>query len=318
MIENNVYDLQKFGNKLFNLRIKGHLTQSKIREINGLHPKTIKNLEYGKTLPTLDTLDKLSELYRTNVYLILEACRFDKDSLLSQFLKKLDQDSLCNNINGIKETQKEIAQLDQSLFTEPIDYHRIKFEQLKLFTEILLIKNKADKMNVSITQQYCLKALSLTHKKFSLTSLNNYYYDVIETRLLISLGFSYLRQQKDQTAIDIIKCSIESAKIHASDPNNMSLLLHAYNALAYCYFILDNHHDVIDVCQKAIEISEKHYNMKLLPNLLFRKGISEYYLNIASHTVTLQKSLQYLELMKMDDLKLTYTNLLKNKYEIQL
>jgi len=314
-----IYDLEKFGNIILDLRNKRKITQTFIRDTEGLHPKTIKNLEYGNTMPNLDTLNKLSNLYRVNIHMILDQCKKDNNRDFKRILEKLDKISLDNKLEELEPVLADIKKLKTSNKDMNIEYIKNKLDQIDKFAELIKIKNKTDIMNVMATEQLCIQIIQLIHPNFDINNINTYYFNPLETRVLIALSFSYIRQNRYRLAVITLNVCIDNASLHVkSNQEHIPLLIHAKYALSYVYFINDENEHVISICDEAISLSKDMYNVKLLPHLYFRKGISEYLTDNNEYKISLRKSLDLLGLMDLDTSKELYTKILKDKYSIHL
>lgn len=68
----------KFGNLIYKLRIKAHLSQAQLAEELGVSDKAVSKWENGKAKPTTDTLKKLSTVFGISVEDLLNAKCEDK------------------------------------------------------------------------------------------------------------------------------------------------------------------------------------------------------------------------------------------------
>lgn len=319
ILSNNVYDLTKFGNMILDLRTRRKITQSYIRENHGLHPKTIKNLEYGKTMPNIDTLNRLSDIYRINVHMLLDQCKVDNDEKIDRLMTTLDRISLENKLEELPGVYHDIEEIKNDDHYQTVEYFKKKVDQIEKFAELIKIKNKTDKMSIRASEEKCIEIIKMIHPNFNITNIDNYYFNPLETRVLISLSFSYSRQDRKHLALITMNLCHENAKLHAqSNSKNMQLLIHAKYALAYLNFLHNQHHEAIELCNDAIDLSKDIYNVKLLPNLYFRKGISEFCLDKDTYLPTLKKALNTLDLMDKGEEKSFYLKMLKDRYDIEL
>lgn len=319
MISDLDFDLKKFGNILYKIRKSGKSTQASIREISGIHPDTIKNIEYGRTLPSTDVLNRLGEFYNINLFNILERCRFEKNDFIDGLVKQLDLLSYNDDLTLINQLIKELDDYinhNNTSFTERI---QSKISQLRILFDLIKIKNKTDIMNVRLSEELATDALKINHANFSVNKLTDNYYSILEYRILLLLSFSKTRQKDHDIAIYLTRYAIKNLEHHLKSNIEVHLLLiQSYFNLCYQLFLTEQDEEVIVTCNNAILLSQKYFNFKFLPNLYYRKGISEFLTDKKTYLGTLIKCLQSLDLLDETPLKEKYVNSLREQYNIDL
>jgi len=311
------YDLKKFGNIVFQIRQQGQVTQKKIRALTGIHPDTIKNLEYGLRLPTLDTIDKLSEVYNINLLNILSECKNENDSNIRAICDKIDRMSYENNIRDIEAYRREIRDYKAHMIQGLSHQSQVKLGQMDYFLQLLEIKNKTDVTSILETQRLCHLAIRLGHPTFEERTYKDNYYSILELRLISILSISLLRQKKRVEAVDLSNYVLKHLKYHGlSNGEAKPLVLQAYYTLAYQLFVLNHHKEVIQICQEAIAYGTTNYSSKFLPHFYFRIGISKLHLKQADYKDYLDQAIGYLRLHKEDHLLTIFKETLKKTYNI--
>jgi len=317
MISGLDYDLKKFGNIMLKIRDSKSLTQTVIRKSTGIHPDTMKNVEYGLKLPNTDTLLRLGEFYGLNLFNILEECKYEKNDFIEDIKKKLDTvvytDDL-SSINQLSETLKTYLEETNDTFSSNI---QIKFQHLDRLLELIKIKNKKDILNVSLSVDIATEALQLSHPTFNLTNYDDFFYNIIEFRILLYLSFALIRQEKNKLAIAITQFVKDNLENHLKSTDSVqNILLQSYLNLAYQHFLAHEDVKAIEICDMAIEKSKELYNMKFLPNLYFRKGVVEFFLERDTCKDSFKKCIHAFEILEEYDLKDLYLKVLKDKYKI--
>jgi len=301
------------------IRTKGKLTQKLIRQQVGINPETIRNIEYGLQLPTISTLSKLSEVYNVDTLQILESCRLEKGTFIQTIKNKIDDYSYSDNLDEIDTL---INQMDDFLETTTDIYpeHFInKVKQLNLLIYLIKQKNKTDILNIQQSIKTSLDALSITHKNLNINKISNLYFDLIELRILMILSFNYLRDYKNDLALNVMDTVIYNLENHSkSNPEAFPLLINSYFLKSYELFVLNRNEEVIDQCKKGIKLSREKYFMKYLPSLYYRKGISEYLLKKNNYKNTLQLCFHTLDTLEDKKTKKIYTTVLNDKYNISI
>lgn len=62
----------EFGNRLYNLRKQAKLSQSELAEMVGLTNKAVSKWESGKSKPAMDTIKKLSVIFKLPIEELLK------------------------------------------------------------------------------------------------------------------------------------------------------------------------------------------------------------------------------------------------------
>jgi len=313
------YDIKKFGEILLAIRKKGKVTQKQIREISGIHPDTMKSLEYGLRFPSIDTVNKLSDIYQINLLNVLNECRFDNNDFLISINAKIDEISYSDDlkeIDDVIDSLNNYIQSNKENFTERI---LGKIRQLELLSKLIKIKNKTDIMNVNLTEELCIQAIQITHPGFNISQLDKNYYSLLEYRILLIYSFCMTRQKKHQLALETTPFILKNLSYHyKSNQSAIKLILLGLFYQSYQLFIIDDNTEVIKTCDIAIEMSQEKYCLKYLPTFYFRKGVSEYKLNIISYTETLKSCLETLKLLDNQEMHDKYLSVLNDKYSIHL
>lgn len=314
-----IYDLKKFGNIMHQMRLKGNLTQKKIRELVGINPETIRNMEYGLQLPTLDTLTKLSEVYNMDIAKVLDECKYERDDLLIILKKRIDNCAYDENVDNIDNLSKQLNEYLNDLPENFPNYFVKKIKQLKLIAELIKSKNKTDKLSVSQSIDMCIEAIKINHQKFNVNDIKDVYFDVLELRVLTLLSFQYLRSEKNDLATSIINTVIHDLHDHSkSNSEAYPMLINAYFMKSYLQFILGAHDQVISTADKGIQLSQEKFYVRFLPGLYFRKAISEYRLGSNTFRETLKLCFDILEVLGDTATKETYIRALEKSHNIRI
>lgn len=313
------YDLIKFGNILLQIRQNRRYTQTKVRRLTGVHPDTIKGLEYGQRFPTIDTLNKLSDLYQVNLLNILTECKHENESYLQKIKEQINTISYLDDVNKIDELLEKLELYNKQYMQTLHPKVEIIINQLKCFSKIIKIKNKRDIMNVLEVERLCYEALQMYHNHFNENRLDENYYSILEVRILIALAMSKARQDKPEQAISIAEFSHKQFLYHfLSDKSLLPFVLQGYFALSYLYFIADDFKKTISICDSAIEFAKKQYTTRYLAQYYFRKGIAQYYLKAEHYECNLRTSIKYLLLNNEHELAEKYKQVLRDQYSIDL
>lgn len=318
MQKSTEYDLQKFGNILLDLRESRNITKRQIRKAIGIHPDTLKFIEYGHKLPSTDTLTRLSDYYKINFLKILDNCRLENSEFLEKINRRIDQMAYHDTLSEVEEIENALTEYIESHSNIISSTILLKAEQSLLLLQLIKIKNKRDELNISISEQTAYKGLHLFHKNFSIKKINDFLYSPVEMRFLLSLAFSFVRQEKNKEAIHITKYVVKSLeKLYSYENSYLSLLLQSYLDLAYILFLVKEDQEALRVCQRGIELSSEKFYFKFLPHLYFRKGVIEYHLDM-DYVSSFYSCINSFDLIGDQVSKEKYLDVLSKKYHIVL
>jgi len=317
-MHNSLYDLKAFGNKVYDLRTMSKMTQSDIRKKTGIHEQTLRRIEYGETFPSLETIEKISSAMGYNLVEILSTVRAADYDQLKAIYDELDHISVTDETKDIPDLIQKIDdyQTHNHIYD---DIFNKKKDQLRTLCRITELTQKNDAMSVTNTEMLCIMALALSHPNFNPSRLKDYYFTPFESRILLTLGFCYHRQDKDKLAMKTIDYSVENIRLHLKiNPSLSDLMVHALLAQSYLYFVLNDLDKAIDICTEGIQYAKDNYSMKLLPHLYCRRGVARYKLDQADYQDDLRLGLTGFKLNGMEDLAKKYEDILLNRYKIVL
>lgn len=319
MLNSQDFDLIKFGRILEEIRKSKKIKKLDVRKDTGIHPDTLKFIEYGDKLPTIDTLARLSDYYGISILNILDECRYEKNAYILEQIQKLDLLSYRNKLEPILDLRKELqAHICDNSKDYPIRTIQ-KLNQLDLLMQMIQIMNKTDIMHVRNSELMAIEGLKISKPNFDLSKFKTFYYSGLELRILLLLAFSLVRQEKNALALSLTKHVIDILHKHIkSTPESSTLLLQAYFNLSYICYLTQADKEAIRIANLGILLSKKLFNIKFLPHLYFRKGVSEYYIQKNDSSESFKKCLQSIDLLDEADLKDQYLEILKRQFNFDM
>lgn len=315
MLNNHNYDFEKFGRILREIRKRSQITQNEIRERIGLNPNTIRKIEHGLVIPSLDTICKLSELYNVDLDLILSKCKIFQNEKIKLIINKINIASYEDNLEELETIKHEISNLIEAKPISPII--KLIHDQLVLLVEIISKKNDLSFANAVECEFLSIKALRLTKPNIKIQSIGNEILSIIEVKFLLSLAFAKSRQRQTTTSIQICEKILNSTRYQSKfDEKYKDISIQVYYSLAHFNYLLNNNSHVISACNSAISLAMETNNMRLLPHILLRKGVSEYLSDNECFYETIRKMNVLLQLQGLNDLKNKYNQILCERYNI--
>ena len=319
MLNSQDFDLKRFGNIVEEIRKSKKIKKLDVRKNTGIHSDTLKFIEYGEKLPNTDTLARLSDYYGVSILNVLDECRYEKNEYIIERIKELDTLSYKNMLEPIENLRKELqSHIDNQSKDYPLRTIQ-KLHQLDLLMQMIKIMNKSDIMNATNSELIAIKALKIGRPNFDVAKFKSFYYSGIELRILLLLAFSLVRQEKNTLSIALTKHVIEILHKHIkSTPESSFLLLQAYFNLSYILYLVKEDNESIKIANLGIALSKNLYNIKFLPHLYFRKGVSEYYTDKKDYEVSFRKCIQSFDLLEEDNLKDQYLTILNRQFSIDI
>lgn len=285
------YDIDKFCQKLKEIRLSLSLSQAQVSDKTGINIDTIRKIENGYSFPKYETLAHLSLCYKINLHNLLS--EYLTSNLLYDFLKKLDK-----LINEGKFT--EIKKLYDT-FTSELD----KVEDLKLASQIELKQINYLIQTVSLSYKDELKlalesvttGLRITIPNFKFKEFSKYIYSSLEVRLLIIAAAILGEMRECQLSIQISKFVIDLLEVDTYSNKTEDLyVIKSLANISYNCHRLDDHAQALDYANKGIEIALSKGYLDMLHFLFLRKAVGQLRLGIAEHICTFRNALYVLKI----------------------
>ena len=263
-------DYVDFGKKALKIRKNCGFTRETVKEITGISIETLRRLETGVPEPRINTLEKLSTLYRYDLIELLSKSRsplsFFSEDLIKKSTEKINQIDLVGLVDVI-----DSALRDLTASTDPEDansqYYTIFLNALKSL--------KIDKINDSKINVIVIEDILLILSRNQKSLLNEPYlfpFEVMASIYLISL-----HRQSGQFATAINTCEDMMRKLENYpylNDRGVDQLGALYQSMAYIYHTMDAHEKVIEFVDAAFSNSQLAFTNTLYINLLLRKAVA--------------------------------------------
>lgn len=313
----STYNMTEFGRALLQARKNARLTQIEVHQQSGVHVDTLRKLENGTNIPKYETLEILSALYKVDLLEILRSKRIDYR--VYDYYERMDE-ILVNH--SLKDLEALCREYENSLSSKNLEEHllnRNEMAQLSVFIQCcqLLYPTQAERVNDA--KGLILALLNAQTKNFNLKRLKSYPFNDIEIRLLFMLGTIEMELDVYDKAIALLNFVVEYVRQNITFNKHTSrVLLKAYNNLAYCHHLIDDHQAALRYADEGIQFAIEQDTIYMLPHLYGRKAVAEYFLKDENHLDSFKKCIHLCEITKQTDLAKTYKNIVKAKYGINL
>lgn len=262
----SIYNLEKFGEKLKDIRKNLNLSQNKVTEETGVTERTIRNIENGKVLPSLDTLEILSAYYKTDLIHMLLQYRLDDYSVFYHIKGTIE--SKIENYESAK-LHNEFENLKMLLASTKNMYFKNVIKQLIIFTEAIIHKD----VDYDISLKKCIEAIRMTTPTFTLENYKSFAYSPMEIRILMNIALIQNGLEKRELCLDILNFCIYSIDPHEEVYSKICC------NLAYSYQLKKDFENMLKYADLGIKACQESRNYYILTMLFYLKGFAQCKLN---------------------------------------
>lgn len=298
----SVYELNSFSEQLKHLRKNLGFTIQDVAHATGINQSTIKQLENGKCIPRIDTIQILSSFYKCDLLTLLSIKI--KDFTTMQLFDEISDRSSQGDIYALVQSISTISNYLESKTITPIEYKDL--EQLKCYVEGLLFATEAnsffDRHNDACEK--FISALSIRNRTFSIGCFENYKYSVIEMQILYSLAVSYGYLRKCDLSNKILLFLHDTImQLEKYTITHKVTLSKLYYTLSYNYHRLGYHEKAIDYARVGVDYCLKSDTSMMLSLLLGREAIALRKMHIDNWEKPLHQAIALAEIQKKPELK---------------
>ena len=300
------YKLEVFSQKLRAIRKSLQLHKDYIADKTGISGKTIARLENGKHLPSLDTLELLSPLYKTDLVSLLVQCQLDNYQAFTSITNEIE-----NKIDNGEFDKLEISLKVLKNFADSISnkYYKSFILQQIIFIDGILqyVRNE-----YNLALDTYTKALKITEPDFTLDKYSDFILSDTEVRILMNIGFALDKLKETKKSLDIMlfckDSSDETAAIYPKICHNIAVI---YSKMENFSKSLAYYNDGITACRT----SRQALGLGLL---YYGKGYSEYKLGNDNYLDSFKTAITLCNAFGQDKLKETIISKCMEHYNIKL
>lgn len=270
-------DYSKFGAYIKEKRNQMGFTQEHVASYAGISVETQRLIENGRREPRVITLERLSEIYKTDLIYVLSQSRVDYDFFSDTFIERIN--SSLNNfdyIEFIDHINELIAIIKNEYTNDKKKNHRNSryINYLETFKNVRF-DDVRYKENNSIAIEQVLEFLSITGKD-PLIDPSLYY---IELQMGITLAVLLRKTNQFDRSKEFLHLIIDSLENERYLTQRQSdYLVVAYFNLSYIYHRLDEHEKVIEIIDSVLLEENLHLKRIAISDFLIRKAIAQFHL----------------------------------------
>lgn len=268
------YDLTGFGTAAKKFRIEKGIKIIDLKELCNINRDTIRKIENGMVIPKIETLDRLSYVYKQDMYMLFSKYRLTVDVYLNKVIHKISK--------SFKTKDFEIMDLEIKKFKETYENSPIygdaiikkKVNQLKLYLYALVNIDKIiiDESRKVITDLFL--SLECSNKDLIKKKVR---FDKIETRIIILLATVYRFKNDFIRSIDLLEIARDellSSFRHDSDFLKLYILV-SYNIMTH-YHRSNKYTKSLEVYRDSLKIIDNEVGIYNLAYYTIRVGLDKY------------------------------------------
>lgn len=306
------YDMNEFGIYLRNLRKSLNMTQKGVEKKVRVSSETLRKIEAGMVIPRYETLEYLSQVYRSDILKVFSKYRISSE--LFEFHKILDRILLENKVDKINDLIIELeSNISEEVKSNLINY--IEYTQFKSIVEGLKVFYLEDKKT---GEDNFLKAIQLTIPEFTFDKAHLFKYSYLEQRILMLSALAFCEIKAYKTSEYLLKIALEQALAEFTEVRDRFLIVKLYYNLSYTYRGMGVYELSIAYADEGIQFCLENYINYLLPQLFYRRGIAKFVSNKADYKLDLKHAVNLLEAFNELRLAEIFRKTTLKKYKITI
>lgn len=268
----------KFGRFVKNQRKSMGYSQKDVYHLTGISVETQRLLENGYREPRLITLERLSEVYKTDLIFYLVKYRTENDLFSEVFLDKMALNFSEKNFDDFIDDIDAMIDVIHQEYLQ--DGHKTKenmkfVEALKSFKDLKLDRFRFNMSNAVFYEQ--LLHFFSTNKAEMLSDSAIYYF---EAQVAILLAIAYRKSDRFDDSEKVLKRLIARLEpIEYKTVRQSDYLASAYYNLSYLYHRQNRYEDTIDIVDLLYKSPDIRMKRAHFCDLLLRKAIAQFRLN---------------------------------------
>jgi transcriptional regulator with XRE-family HTH domain len=300
-------DTKLFGNELKNIRKSLGYTQLHVQSKTGISQDTLRRLENGIDYPMISTIENLSSFYKLNLYKIMSE-NHKISSLESKEYSELFR--LINNLK-IEDFKEQLSDLQSKVKANDNDPNT---QNILRYLELIKNINLFDVKDIASSEQ--LLDMIFVNQTIN---IQNTYITELEISLSVSLSIVLRRFGKEVLSIELLKRTEERVLNLPYNIKDKSRAL-AVISINICTALQNINKYEESICEIDRILNNKKIELQTddLFQLIYKKGISQFYNNDDEYYETLKLSLYLLKTTNRNEMFDFYLNHLETTHSINV
>ncbi len=294
-----IYNLNLFGEMFQALRTTKGYSYNTLSDEAGIAKNTLRNIERGKVIPTLDTLSILSSYLSVDLSTLFLSCKNNRHSRFDKLRRDFDRMVATHQTDRLFQHMHEAESL-LSLVPSADEDDQLHNRIRELYYRMIGHYESFVKKDDETALRAFLKAMWITMPDFLLDEYSHQTYNYDELQIFFNIVQMMARREKRTLHLTMYQYIYETYETLVETEvyllptllNNMSVLYmeagHLIKALHYANLGLDyikNEQIMID-----------------LPALLLCKGLILYHMSIGNHDLYITSALNLLNINNRQDI----------------
>lgn len=289
------YDLEKFGNKIKDLRHKFGYTQKDVSELTTLSLETLRKIENGKIIPRQITLELLSNVFKEDLNQLLLNYRISDFKEFYELRDTIEKKLENGQYDNLHKDLDKLHLILNSINAEDSYVYKLT-KQLIFLIEAIILYIKHKDYNNSLEK--LIAAMQETIPGFNMDNYNKFVYSTMEIRILMNIALVVNRLGDKNKNLEILKFCV-----NALDPNEEELKIKVLYNLSYSYYRnLDNEKSLY-YANEGIKTCIENNKLNNLGLLYSIKGMAEYFLNDKNYINSFKKATILYDITGQDNFK---------------
>jgi len=264
-VENIVYNVDIFAEKLKSYRKELQFSQSQVSKQTGVSVNALRLLENGKVIPKLETLSILSSLYKRNLIKEFGETLIRDGTNFYRLQHRIESLFYHDNLDLLVEKYEKLKSF-QSEFNS--SFHNIMIRQLQVLVGAFIAKHKEDDVRKAL--KLLMEGLRLTTPDFTPEDFQEFKYSPTEQRILMNLALALRDSGNENLYLKMLEFLDEDVS------TKEKLYLKVCHNLATAYRHFNDDEKAIKTAAKGIRVSQENNDYHALHILYFGKAVSEF------------------------------------------
>lgn len=305
-----IYNLIEFGKIVQTLRKSKGFSYNSLSEDAGIAKNTLRNIERGKVIPNLETMDLLSGFLGVDVTTLLLGCkelRHSRYQELKGTFEKIISSHSVERIPDLKANLEEILESENLSKDNSHLNHKIQQLHLRVLGHQATYTNRDDEA----AKAYFIKAIQVTMPEFSLDVYEDFVYSYDELHLLFNITQMMGRRDTHEVYIPMYEFILDQHDDLVEREYYLYPLL--VNNLAVAYLHIGQLDKALALANKGLRFVHEEQTTIDLPALLLCKGIILHHQKSDYADLYINLSFELLILSNRKDIaKVAVANMKKN------
>ena len=294
------YNLELFGENLRKIREACQLTQASVSVLCGVNRDTLRRIEQGLVIPKCETLELLSEVYKTDLLQELILCRMEIE--ISSYFRKIDDFLIDFELAGL-DNLKHTYDLFLEYQAKKI-FNSTASEQLSQVLTFMI-----DHFDTGLDQALpgFIRVLKISQPTFERCQYKTLKFSTFEYRLLILIATSLSENRLYGESSELLDYILKQCQLKRnSRDNSVQLAIRTMTGLARNAFEMSEYDKALTYINQGIDLTIAHQTLYGLGCLYFQRGRVKWVLQLPDAVLDCKKGIQLMEIQGKEEIAHKY------------